>query len=203
MPRWEDTIGETSGITADTEVARLAELGALIRSARQGRFTIEKLAERAGVSPGLLSQIERGIGNPSFRSLHRIASALDLRFGDFLTSDGGPTRKMVVRRHERKRIQMGADGLIHELLTPDLQGRLEMLATTVPPGFSNRTNPFTHVGEECVVVLSGHLEVAVGKHMYELEVGDAITYDASNEHWWANPTDEEASVIGAVTPPSF
>lgn len=203
MPRWEDTVGDPPAIAADTDVARLSELGTLIRSSRQGRFTIEQLATRAGVSPGLLSQIERGIGNPSFRSLHRIADALGLRFADFLAADGGPTRNMVVRRHERKRIQMGADGLIHELLTPDLQGRLEMLATTVPPGFSNESNPFTHAGEECVVVISGQLQVAVGNDKFGLEVGDAITYDAGIGHWWTNPTGEEASVIGAVTPPSF
>jgi transcriptional regulator with XRE-family HTH domain len=185
------------------ELARIAEMGAMIRNARQGRFTVHELAARADISPGSLSQIERGIGNPSFRTLHRLASALGLRVGDLVEGTTLPDTKMVVRKLERKRLQLGSEGLTYELLTPDLHRRLEVLQTVVPPGFSNESQPFMHVGEECVLVMTGHLEVTVGTRHFELNEGDAITYDSGEEHWWHNPTDRAAVVVGAVTPPTF
>lgn len=33
--------------------------------------------------------------------------------------------------------------------------------------------------------------------------GDAITYDSAKTHWYHNPTDANAVVLGVVTPPSF
>lgn len=110
---------------------------------------------------------------------------------------------MVVRRHDRALLQLGFDGLVYELLTPNLRGSLEMLQTRIPAGFSNEESPFVHEGEECVLVLEGDLRVAVGDELRSISVGDAITYDPSVPHWWANDTDAEATIVGAVTPPSF
>lgn len=179
-------------------------LGEMIRRERSGRFTVQQLASEAGIAAGSLSQIERGKGNPSFRTLQKIADALGLRIGDLVEATTDlPSGPMVVRRHERARLQLGFDGLVYELLTPNLRGSLEMLQTTIPPGFSNRVNPFGHQGEECVFVLEGDLRVGVGDDVHRLSSGDAITYDPSLPHWWENEADTEATVVGAVTPPSF
>lgn len=189
--------------TAQEEEAA-QRLGEMIRRERSGRFTLQQLAIDAGIAAGSLSQIERGKGNPSFKTLQRIADALGLRIGDLVEASTktlpGP---MVVRRHERAHLQLGFDGLVYELLTPNLRGSLEMLQTRIPAGFSNRENPFQHEGEECVLVLEGDLQVGVGESAHELSTGDAITYDPSTPHWWANDTKTEATVVGAVTPPSF
>lgn len=187
-----------------TEEEAASRLGDIIRRERAGRFTVQQLAAEAGIAAGSLSQIERGKGNPSFKTLQKIARALGLRIGDLVeattNSPGGP---MVVRRHERARLQLGFDGLVYELITPNLRGSLELLQTKIPPGFSNRESPFKHEGEECVLVLEGDLGVGVGDEIHELSTGDAITYDPAEPHWWANETSSEATVVGAVTPPSF
>jgi transcriptional regulator with XRE-family HTH domain len=184
--------------------AAAMRLGEMIRQERSGRFTVQQLADAAGISTGSLSQIERGKGNPSFRTLQKIATALGLRIGDLVeASTGSAHGPMVVRRADRARLQLGFDGLVYELITPNLRGALEMLQTQIPPGFSNRDNPFGHPGEECVLVVEGDLVVGVGDEIHELSSGDAITYDPSIPHWWANKTDIEATVVGAVTPPSF
>jgi len=120
----------------EAEEAAARRLGEMIRRARSGRFTVQELARRAGIAAGSLSQIERGKGNPSFRTLQKIADALGLRIGDLVEAATSTTRgPMVVRRHERARLQVGYDGLIYELLTPNLRGSLEMLQTRIPPGF--------------------------------------------------------------------
>ena len=180
-------------------------LGAAIRAARGDRHTVHELAEMAGVSVGLLSQIERGIGNPSFKTLHKIARALDIRIGELVEAsspiDRPPAR--VVRSSDRTRLQFGSEGLVYELLTPDLRGDLEMRQTSIPPGFSNETDPFKHEGEECVLVITGELTVEVAGERDILRAGDAITIDAQRPHWWHNHADHPAVIVGAVTPPTF
>jgi transcriptional regulator with XRE-family HTH domain len=73
---------ETSRPQARPSVA----LGAAVRRTRLGRFTLAQLAERSGVSVGLLSLIERGRGNPSINTLAAIADALDISLPDLVAA---------------------------------------------------------------------------------------------------------------------
>jgi transcriptional regulator with XRE-family HTH domain len=177
-------------------------LGRLIRQARQDKFSLEQLALRAGVSTGLISQVERGNGNPSFLNLLRIARALDLPLGALLQ---GPNLegRMLVRKSQRRRLSLPHEGITYELLTPGLHGQLAVVRTLVPIGFNNREAPFRHAGEECLYVESGTLDVFVGEFHARLEVGDAITYDSSIPHWFENLSSKQVVLMGAVTPPDF
>lgn len=188
----------------DSGPAMVIGLGKAIKAARRDKgMTVERLGRVAGVSTGLISQLERGRGNPSFLTLRRLAEALELPFGHFMQGPR-PQGGMVVRADQRKRLVLPhPTEIVHELLTPDLRRSLEVLRTTVPPGWSNQDRPFRHMGEECVHVLQGTLEVAVGSSSWELAEGDSITYDSDTPHWYANHGSMPAIVIGAVTPPSF
>src|SRR5450759_5352888 len=130
-------------------------------------LTIEELSQRASLSTGLLSQLERGIGNPSLASLVAIAGALNMPIGAFFegasSSDG-----LVVHPDTRKHLVLSDHNLTYELLVPDLQGSLAMLLIELPPGFTNEARPFVHAGEEVVYVLKGRLEAHVGDRTLEL-----------------------------------
>src|ERR1700686_4525674 len=73
-------------------------LGAKLRHLRTAReWTIAQLAEQAGVSSGLISQIERGNSNPSIKTLQRLRAALGVNLWEFLddrasiaSGDAGP-----------------------------------------------------------------------------------------------------------------
>ena len=188
----------------EPEATLVVGLGRSVRAARLDKgLTVEGLARVAGVSTGLISQLERGKGNPSFLTLQRLAEALELPFGHFMQ---GPKSQagMVVRADQRKRLVLPhPTEIVHELLTPDLRGSLEVLRTTVPPAWSNEAQPFHHPGEECVHVLEGSLGITVAGSDFQLAAGDSITYDSSALHWYANRSDQPALIIGAVTPPSF
>lgn len=186
---------------------------------RADGLSVEKLASASGVSAGLISQLERGLGNPSFHTLRRLAASLHVPVASFVQgpagsppSEPGQRRRQpagpprvpgVVRAGERKKLTLAVEGLVYELLTPDLQGSLEVLRTQVPPAFSNADRPFCHEGEECVHLLEGELELTVGDALYHLRAGDTATYDPSVPHWWANNGAETAVIVGVVTPPSF
>src|ERR1700748_2596001 len=76
-------------VSAEAFAGEMSRLGRILRAARGDRYSLETLAERSGVSTGLLSQIERGIGNPSFQTLLRVAHALDIPVAALLAGDAG------------------------------------------------------------------------------------------------------------------
>jgi transcriptional regulator with XRE-family HTH domain len=204
-----DVEGPATALTTEADDLRKPDLreqavalGRLIRQARQNRYSLEQLASKAGVSTGLISQLERGKGNPSFMTLLRIARALELPLGALLQ---GPSLEggMVVRSAGRRRLFLPNDGITYELLTPGLTGKLAVLRTVIPVGFTNKENPFRHQGEECNYVEAGTLVVHVGEYEATLEAGDSITYDPSIPHWFENPGRNQTVLMGAITPPSF
>jgi transcriptional regulator with XRE-family HTH domain len=180
-----------------------AKLGPLRVSAG---LTIEELAAKAGISTGSLSQLERGIGNPSFNTMAKLAYALGVPIGTFFS---GPAQTdPVVRKGNRKRLMHAAfanesPAPLYELLTPDLQRKLEVIWVELPPGQSNRDAPFVHDTEECGVLLKGTLEVHLGEQTHTLRPGDSISFSGLVPHWYRNPGKVPAVSIWIVTPPSF
>jgi transcriptional regulator with XRE-family HTH domain len=201
----------------------LQALGARIRAERKARqLSSVALARRVGVSPSLISQVERGVTAPSLDVLWRIAQALDASIGLFFQDspsflpeamlpspperDGATPeprpRAIVVRRGARKTLGL-PNSVTYELLSPDLQHRIEFIWVEFAPGQSSPVDPYVHAGEEQFVVLQGTLHYWVGGEEYVLEAGDAITFDSSLPHRGANLGNERVIVIGAITPPSF
>lgn len=189
-------------LTAGEALTRFGQQLQDLRTARA--LSIEQLATLAGVSSGLLSQLERGMGNPSFLTIAKIAYALQVPISTFFEMDG--PADLVVRRDRRKRLLvpgLSEQGLIYELLTPDLTRALEMLWVEMPAGQSIEERPFEHQGEECSIVLEGTLEIHLGDRTYRLEAGDSIAYRSSTPHWYRNPGPITTKSVWAITPPSF
>ncbi|MCZ4522296.1 helix-turn-helix domain-containing protein [Rhodococcus ruber] len=195
-----DMPGDNGSATMSTQ-----QLGLLIRQFRaESGLSVSALSASSGVSSGLISQVERGLGNPGFTTLLKLAQALGVAVGDFFGA-GGPTDEpaRIVRGSARRRLQVAEPDMIYELLTPTMSGKLGMLRAQISAGWSNENLPFRHEGEECVLIAVGSLVVYVDSVRHELCVGDSITYDASLPHWYANETTDPAVLIGAMTPPSF
>ncbi len=198
------TRGGARRVGQDRAEARqwMESLGGMLKVARSGRYTIEQLAARSGVSTGRISQMERGLGNPSFVTLSKLAGALDLPMGSFFAGPAAESQ-MVVRKDQRKRLVVPHDNLVYELITPDLQRSLEVFIFYVPAHFDNSGRPITHRGEECIHVLTGQLEVDVDGQAFRLTEGDSITYDSGLPHFVQNLTEGTVTALAAVTPPSF
>lgn len=194
-------------------------LGEHIRTFRiQRGLTASELARQANVSRSLISQIERGTSSPSVEVLRRIATTLNIHVGALFdgplaggesTNDFGPTpsvvsgRVRVVRRDQRKVLYLPASRVRYELLSPDLQGRLEFIRIEVGPGEAAPPVGFSHEGEESWLVVQGMAHFYYGDQLFVLAEGDTITFDSSVPHRVANPEDRPLVAISAGTPPSF
>ena len=54
--------------------------------------------------------------------------------------------------------------------------------------------------ELCIVPMVGEAIVGVGEDVHELGAGDTVTYDCTRGHWWKNPFEEPAELIGITVP---
>ncbi len=196
---------------------RLHALGGEIRSLRRERgLSAVALARRCGVSPSLISQVERGLTAPSLEVLWAIAKALDVPIGTFFqapgpnasgveapeTSGGAQPKAFVVRAGRRKRLGL-TPSLTYQLLSPDLQHTIEFVWAEFPPGEEGPLEPFVHAGEEQMVVIQGEMHVWIGDEVWVLGTGDAITFDSAVPHRAGNRGTTPAIIIAAITPPSF
>lgn len=92
---------------------------------------------------------------------------------------------------------------MYELLSPDLNRKIEFLYITIKPGDYSSKDLVTHEGEECGIVIKGRLMVKMKDKEYILEEGDSIYFDSTIPHKYINIGDEECISIWAMTPPSF
>ncbi|MBB3143519.1 helix-turn-helix domain-containing protein [Halomonas organivorans] len=182
--------------------------GSRIRSLRKLKgMTLIQLAKKTGLSHGYLSQIERGLSQPSIASLVDIAQALGVTMQwlfsesqEGSSADQGERSDMLVRKHQRVEIQY-QDGIVDQLLTPRSNNNLEVIYSTYPSG--TRSEPYSHKGHEAVLVLQGSLEIDVADERYVLEEGDCLSFTSSEPHAHRNLSNGEAIAVWFVTPASF
>lgn len=177
-------------------------LGKRIREMRQELgLSLREVADDTGLTPSFLSQLERGLTEPSISSLRRIAEGLKTPIFYFLLD--GDENHPVVRRDQRKSLRIPGGKATFELLTPDLNRKMEIITASLDPGGSTCDTPLSHQGEEFLTVTRGQALVEVGLQEYLLETGDSIYYMGTIPHRICNPGSERLAFIMAITPPGF
>ena len=184
-----------------------AQIGAHIRKRRHELgLSLRDLADRLGVSPSLISQIERSRANPSVSTLYAIVAELDisldeLLFNDRRTSDrpDEPSQRPIQRGLERKRIRL-ASGVTWERLTTRSEPNVEFLYVIYDVGGASSTGDEhqRHAGHEWGYVISGTLRVTIGFDEYVLQPGDAVSLESAIPHRLANDGDTPVHAIWFV-----
>lgn len=175
-------------------------LGSGIRAERlRQQLTLAQVAERAGLTPSALSQIERGVTDPSIGSLRRISSALQVPFFQFLIE---PERQSpVVKRSDRRQITFAGQDLTYEILVPSGNATFEFHRLDLGPGASSRDAALGHEGDECVLVVKGEIDVELVGETHRLQAGDSIYIQRHLPHRTINPGPERAEILVVISPP--
>ena len=173
-----------------------------MRRLRLGRGkTVRGLAAEIGVSAALLSQVERGITDPSLDTLRKLSRALDVPLFSLLDeSDGGTAT--VVRSHARMRVRAPGGEVEYSRLSAG-NSRIELLEGRLEPGAASSAEPWFHPSEEVVVVVEGVLDVEVADERHRLGLGDSCSFDSRQPHRYVNPGPGQARYLVAITPPSY
>lgn len=182
-------------------------VGHQIRDLRRAkRVTLTELAEETGRSVGYLSQIERGKSAVTIPLLQEISRVLGVQASWFFSGQANAPkeeRNYIVRKENRKRLNLKSAGLVEELLSPNLSGTLEFLLTTYEGGAQTGDKARTRKGEEAGLVLKGTLKINIDGKEFTLTEGDSFSLPAEGEHFCINPSDEDLVIAWVITPPTY
>lgn len=178
------------------------KIGERIRNLRElSNLTQEELAERAGLTKGFISQIERDLTSISLDSLIQILAALDEDISEFFRESSGQ-EKIVYRETDRVAIEKEKIQQFELLVPGSTNRRLEPVLLTLRKGqVTPKERP--HEGEEFGFVLRGKVTLRFGKEALKLTKGECFYLSAEKEHWLQNTSSKEAIILWISSPPSF
>lgn len=173
------------------------QLGPLVRKRRkQLGLTLAMLCNKAGLSVGYLSQVERGNSVPTLGTLAAIADALDVGLDYFITAP--KPLEAISRAHNRPQFSLEGSSIIYESISTDFPGsELTSYILHVPPGYQSET--VSHEGEEILMMLDGMIEQTLGGETFQMGVGDCLHYAGTTPHSWKNPTNATARILWTGT----
>jgi transcriptional regulator with XRE-family HTH domain len=179
------------------------DLGARIRAAREeAGLSVRGLARQIGVSASLLSQVERGLAQPSVATLWALVTELGLSLDSLFAGPGengpgadGPAA-IVQRARGRPSIALGG-GVVWERLTATPDRDADFAFVTYPPGADSGADdpPATHSGREYGYVIGGRLRIEVGDEIVELGPGDAVAFGSETPHRFRALGDEPVTAV--------
>lgn len=186
---------------ADTAALALA-IGARVRQERQSRhWTLDQLAEAAGVSRRMVVNVEQGAVNPSVGTLLRLSDALGVGLPALVER---PTSRSaaVTRFGEGAVLWTGESGgrgvLVAGTEPPDV---VELWDWTLQPGERHESETHSRGTKELLQVLQGAVTVTVADQSFALDAGDALTFAGDAAHSYANPGELPARFSLAVFEP--
>lgn len=185
---------------ADEVAAAIARNAKKLRVERQ--WSLEQLATRAGVSKGMLVQIEQARTNPSMGTLCRIADAYGVTLAQLVElSDTASVR--VVGADEVIRLWAGEEGSAGDLLVGvDRREHVELWRWTLAPGDSHTSEGHMDGTREMMAVLSGTLTLEVGDQTYTVAAGGAVLFDGNVEHAYRNTHERPLDAVLVVIQPT-
>lgn len=176
-------------------------VGERVKALREAMgLSLRDLSERSGVSPTMLSQVERGSTSPTLAVAEKIASGLDLSLSQLLRLDEVP--HVVVSRAGDHRVRERGGHRIEEV-TPPLPGqRADVSTHSLSPGSSTGGSgdaPMHEPGSrETAVVLEGEVVLVFEGERHQLAEGDSVTFDADLPHHFENESDEPVEFVAVI-----
>lgn len=167
---------------AETMATTLAAIGNRIRRARTNRrMTLQAIAQVSGLSPSMLSLVERGRASPSIGSLIVIANALGITMSELVSTPEAREDRLVVHSGDAPIVET-AKHVLRRLLREDHKRGVSVALNEYQPHTGSNERPISHEGFEYGFVLEGQLTVEVDGTSHQLEAGDLIAYDSRRQH---------------------
>lgn len=155
----------------------------LKRLREERNLSLGQLADMAGVSKVIISQIEKGDSNPTINTIWKLTGALHLPYTSLLEM---PERTAI---HIRKRdiSDLAEDGyhiFNYYAKTPDRN--FEFYQIEIEPGCEHPSIGHSSNSVEYIMVMEGQMILETGGEEHHLEIDDAICFDASGPHSYKN-----------------
>lgn len=177
---------------SEREASDLAPIvGANLRRLRVGRgLSLEKLAQRSGVSRAMLGQIELGQSAPTINVLWKIARALDVTFATLIQAREAGGTTLLRKASAKVLTSQGGDFSSRALFPFDGARRAELYELRLTARATEAADAHAPGTLENLVVAEGELELFIDRpgnaETYRLGTGDAIVFEADAPHSYIN-----------------
>jgi transcriptional regulator with XRE-family HTH domain len=175
-------------------------IGEKIKARRQSLgLTQSELADRAELSKGFISQLERDLTSPSIATLTDILECLGTDLPEFFNE------------REEEKVAFSAADLFEKVdddksilwLVPNAQkNKMEPILLHLKAGCSTELD-HPHEGEEFGYVLAGSITLVLGMKRHKIRKGGSFYFKATVDHKLENTGKKDAEVIWLSTPPMF
>ena len=162
-------------------------------------LTQEELADRAELSKGFISQVERDLTSPSIATLMDILQCLGTSVSDFFNEE---KEEQVVFSQEDyfEKTDTELFNSIQWIIPNAQKNRMEPIRIKLEAGGSTYPdNP--HEGEEFGYILSGSITLHIGSKTYKVKKGESFYFVADKQHYITSKAG--ATLIWVSSPPSF
>ena len=175
-------------------------IGAKIRSLRlKKKMGLVELGRHSGLSPALLSKIERGRLFPTLPTLLRIALVFSVDLEFFFAGAREKPVVAVVRKKQRVRLPERADGhsayRFESLDYAVTERRFNSYYAEFLPVARESIRLHDHQGVEFIYMLQGSLSVQIGGDEHPLGAGDSMYFDSSVPHGYRRSSGRTCSAI--------
>ncbi|MFF4322722.1 helix-turn-helix domain-containing protein [Streptomyces sp. NPDC001568] len=178
---------------------------ALARNLKRWRgergFTLDALAARAGVSRGMIIQIEQARTNPSVGTTVKLADALGVSITTLLDHERSPRVHVVPPGHGVRMWTGGAGSEAHMLLGDDRRGPVEMWTYRLEAGDGTASDPHPAGTFEMLHVTAGELTLVIAEERYAVPAGGAVSFEANVPHAYRNEGAAPMEMTMAVSIP--
>lgn len=177
-------------------------IGQKIKELRiQKSLTQEELADRAELSKGFISQLERDLTSPSIATLVDILQCLGTNLEEFFS--GTSSEQVVFKKTDYFEKYDGELKNLVKWIIPNAQkNMMEPILLTLDPGGSTYPdNP--HEGEEFGYIISGSIILHIGNRSFKAKKGESFYFIANKQHYITTSEKSGASLLWISTPPSF
>ena len=176
------------------------EIGSKLKELRVLKgLTQEELADRAELSKGFISQLERDLTSPSIATLMDILQCLGTSIGEFFNET--PEEQIVFGKTDYfEKHDLELKNEIKWIIPNAQKNTMEPIYLTLEAGGS--TCPDTpHEGEEFGYILQGTVSIHLGNKTYKAKKGESFYYTADKTHFLSSKSG--AVLIWVSSPPSF
>ena len=176
-------------------------IGPKLRALRlKKKMGLVELGQHSGLSPALLSKIERGRLVPTLPTLLRIALVFSVGLEHFFTEPSNRPTLAVVRRGERKRFpeRLGTSSPSYHFESldfPAVERKLSAYYVEFEPVTAEKATRHHHPGAEFIYVIDGRVSVNVADIGYELNGGDSVYFDPSVPHSYRRSSKKICSAV--------
>ena len=166
---------------------KIREMAARIRELRLiHEISEEEMAARTDLTLEEYRECEAGNRNLSIAFLYRCTLSFGVDMGDLIEGSSPKLRSFALtRKGEGQRIEE-AHHMVGYNLAADFRNRIALplyMELNYRPGAEYEDIELTtHEGQECDIVISGHMRIQIGGHTEVLYPGDCIYYDSSTPH---------------------